>query len=157
MAKHFVAVCMVCLLCADHLPCSEHIIGNGIIGGDSLGSAGAMKGPNLESYNKQLNQRTENGFIAKPRSRRKRHSTHSSEDNEAAVPPINENSKQYLAKIFERFGDGDGMDLNGFESMLEYLGLTKFIVDRTQAPHEAISNGEDVTSSGGNTVSERLL
>lgn len=148
MAKHFVAVCVVCLLCADHLPCKTHIEGltasaAGLeYGGEYLRrahpaldgfSADVVGGPvPVMAADKDLSRITH--------TRRKRHShhKHTEEEDKPEGVPINDNSRRYLEQIFDRFGDGEAktMDLGGFESMLEHLGLTNLLVHKDEYEEE---------------------
>ena len=136
MAKHFVAVCVVCLLCADHLPCQTHL--------DGLGTgASPLEGYGDDYYQGALPKvapaavassmfDVTGSQMAYGHVRRKRHHIHQ-EDHDEPATEINENSRRYIERVFEKFGNGDAMDLDGFQSMLEHLGLTNLLA-REQPP-----------------------
>lgn len=143
MAKHFVAVCVVCLLCADHLPCKTHVEGlsataagieygnegdyfSRVVHSDmSIGGAAVVVG----GQGATLAERGRHPAAHTRRKRHTHHQPHEDETTEAAAAPINENSRRYIERIFEKFGNGEEqtMDLTGFESMLEHLGLTNLL------------------------------
>lgn len=153
MAKHFVAVCVVCLLCADHLPCKTHLEGLTLITSSQQQQYGngdgdyLRSGPDYSSVAAKDVLQTSNGpaadkyfnQMARPHTRRKRHSTHTQhatgigETEIGGEKPMNNSnnaSRRCIEKIFNEFGSGDAktMDLQGFEQMLEQLGLTNVLM-----------------------------
>lgn len=157
MARHFVAVCVVCLLCADHLPCKDHFEGvaSGGAGYYRDSSSYLRSGPDLEGFSKDVGSGPAPVIADKGRdhmvqshTRRKRHSVHLHEDHETTIT-TNENSREYIQKLFDRFGDGTTqvMGLKGFEDMLHQLGLTNLLV------REGKQFIEEDQSDVGNSVS----
>lgn len=120
------AVCVVCLLCADHIHCAVHYESHEI-------QADLLRNddPSIEQK-EHLPMLTAITQLESPRTRRKRHQSHSIPSTQEAVN-ISKNSKQYLTKMFERFGSQESqtLDLQGFENMLEHLGLTHLLVANT--------------------------
>lgn len=160
MAKHFVAVCVVCLLCADHLPCKTHFEGLGTTGTDQYKDNNAFLHP--EDFTKYVGNDilsiVDKGgeHIVQSHTRRKRHSVHlhtDGEDDSHGVE-MNENSRQYIEKIFEKFGNGHDktMDLNGFESMLEFLGLTKLVAYQGEEKRQQVKGAPEMDNTN-NSVS----
>lgn len=153
------AVCVVCLLCAEHLPC-KHVDDSTMStkklleNDDSrLVNQNYMDINNLadkNSYNNVLGQAVPNKRKGRTKDqdeqsdsdkqpalgnadyRQKRHAIQSNSDDE---PDVHRNSQMYIRKLFERFGDVDGdkmtMNVIGFEKMLQVLNLYSLLVDQT--------------------------
>lgn len=161
------AVCVVCLLCAEHLPCKEHLDNSNPTTKSNLaklesptnhGSSNNPNSINEEILNSKLSSsdvlRIENAYRkprgrtkstlnesqAKNRSKRHAHHHHSHDEEESSNAPGNIISRDFLKKIFQQFGDTEGrtMDLNGFEKMLTHLRLYNLIEDRVQEDETAI-------------------
>lgn len=177
MARHLMAVCVVCLLCAEHLPC-KHVDDNTmsakkfIENDDSrLVNQNYMDITYLtdkNSYNTVLEEtvpnkrkgRTKNHneqsdsdkqpALEKPNYRDKRHAIHSNSDDE---PDVHRNSQMYVRKLFERFGDENTMtmDVIGFENMLKMLNLYSLFEDQ-QSESKVSKMNED-----NDTVSSRYV
>lgn len=150
------AVCVVCLLCAEHLPCT-HVDDNTMSAKKFLENDDSrLVNQNYmdinyltdkNSYDTVLEEtlpnkrkgRTKNHneqsdsdkelALEKPNFRDKRHAIHSHSDDE---PDVYQNSQMYVRKLFERFGDADKMTMNviGFEEMLRVLGLYSLLQDQ---------------------------
>lgn len=137
MARHFVAVCVVCLLCADHLPCKTHFellaASPYVSAGDYLNSDADFSQASIAGVggdNVQQSQSPISHQEVQPHTRRKRHSVHPPAVVDEDAIHMNDNSRRYIEQIFERYGNGDAktMNLDGFENMLEHLGLTNLLL-----------------------------
>lgn len=153
MARHLMAVCVVCLLCADHLPCHQHLLGgtaptaaSSSTSGNSAGLLGASAAANnshipdglsvaAERYVNTLHLPNEqrpsflmerddgNDEHGRSGGRSKRHSHAKAEHSTEVAAP------SFVRKLFERFGNGDTQTMNvvGFERMLDKLGLYELV------------------------------
>lgn len=156
MARHLMAVCVVCLLCAEHLPC-KHVDDNTMSAKKLLENDDSrLVNQNYmdisyltddNSYNTLLEQtvpnkrkgRTKNPneqvasdkepSLQKLNKRDKRHAVHTNSDDE---PDVHRITQMYVRKIFEGFADGDKMTMNviELENMLKKLNLS--IVDQNE-------------------------
>jgi zinc transporter 10 len=133
------AVCVVCLLCAEHLPCKQHVLASQISderGNDLSYSAGTLgKGINLltqdiayESYvYDKRKEKTKDEMLVRTK-RHANHGSHTSQNNNHIndhhhfeIPHV---TKNYLKMIFSYFGnDTNKMNLKGFTEMLKKLDL----------------------------------
>lgn len=141
MARHLMAVCVVCLLCAEHLPCKEHLDNSNPTTKSNLaklesptnhGSSNNPNSINEEILNSKLSSsdvlRIENAY-RKPRARTKstlnesqaknrskrhahHHHHHSHDEEESSNAPGNIISRDFLKKIFQQFGDTEGRTMD---------------------------------------------
>lgn len=162
MARHLMAVCVVCLLCAEHLPC-KHVDDNTMSAKkflenddsrlvnqnymdinltDKISYNTVLEGtvPNKrKGRTKNHNEQSDSDkqpALENPNYRDKRHAIHSNSEDE---PDVHRNSQMYVRKIFELFGDKDKMTMNviEFEKMLHHLGLYNLLVDQTALSSES--------------------
>lgn len=148
MARHFMAVCVVCLLCVDHLPCKQHF---DIIPSDPMQPPDVLKrihGDRLHTVESNVNSkkncpqlpidtlqqnsnnrrqpRDSRRYRTKPATetvqRLKRH-VHKQIGNEAHNLPATDDVNEFTKRIFQHYGNGDTMNVAGFEKMLKHLGL----------------------------------
>ncbi|XP_025836597.1 zinc transporter foi isoform X2 [Agrilus planipennis] len=150
MASHILSVCMFCLLCATHSPCESHasldqelLPNNSRIFSKNLLRTANSTSPDLFETKSRIDDHIPNASTS-PRintktkynkSLRKKH-TRSTSNTNAFEIPSNENSsnfnkiendntnkldKQYLKKIFEKYGNGETMTLEGFEKLMKHL------------------------------------
>ncbi|XP_059618191.1 zinc transporter foi [Phlebotomus argentipes] len=134
MSRHLVAVCVVCLLCADHMPCKEHVAD--------------LTQPELPSHISQ-------DFHDAPRAVAKRHAAiHHHVEEEEHDP-----GRSFLKQIFKKFGNESDMTMSlaGFENMLEQLGLVKYLQERNSVAEATVAatNPNDSCISS-ETLVERL-
>lgn len=158
MARHLMAVCVVCLLCAEHLPC-KHVDDNTmsakkllenddsrlvnqnymdisyLTDKNSYNAVLEQTVPNkrrgrTKRHNEQTNDSDNESTLAKLNNRDKRHAVHTDGDDE---PDVHRISQMYVRKIFEHFADGDKMTMNviEFEEILRTLNLS--IVEQTES------------------------
>lgn len=173
MTRHLMAVCVVCLLCADHLPCKEHIEDYGI------GEAGSNTKydflpdnvPHLHTelhnahpttidedsnlYNKKRGKtKLHSGGKSMEHNRYKRHGSHDHDhDTNENAEKINEHSRIYIRKIFEQFSNSekkDTLSIEGFEKLLDRLNLYN-LKDDTKESH-CISSVDLLHRMSGNPV-----
>ena len=139
--RQLMAVCVVCLLCADHLPCTEHV---------SMPSQNANSISNSQrdllpptSNPEALPQFADIADIAdiylydkrkdKTISRQKRHASHHHEASEhhhhTETPEV---TKNYIRKLFTIFSNNESMNVDGFERMMLQLKLTNLLPSRVE-------------------------
>lgn len=152
MARHLMAVCVVCLLCAEHLPCT-HVDDNTMSAKKFLENDDSrLVNQNymdisyltdLNSYNTVLEENLPNKRKGRTKrhneqrslshkdpeleqllnNRDKRHAVETKKDDEADVRRI---TQMYVRKTFERFDDEDRMTVIGFEKLWQKLTGTDF-------------------------------
>ncbi|GAB0096179.1 Zinc transporter foi [Sergentomyia squamirostris] len=132
MSRHLVAVCVVCLLCADHLPCQEHV-------GDSPASL------QLSQQNFLSQGRVEKLEIEAQVGRSKRHTAVRHKKEEGHDP-----GKDFVKKLFKKFGNEADMTMSlaGFELMLDQLGLVKYLNHGASNQDHPMAANETCISSG---------
>jgi len=138
MAHHLMAVCVVCLLCAEHLPCKEHVVNSfepanapNLLRSDEAftNAAAATEGLRIETvFDKRLGKtKTEEEL----HSRSKRHAGHGAHEHEHQHQHLEmpEVTKLYIKSLFERFSNRttSTMNVKEFEKMMEELNLDKLL------------------------------
>uniref|UniRef100_A0A6B2EK53 Putative zinc transporter foi n=1 Tax=Phlebotomus kandelakii TaxID=1109342 RepID=A0A6B2EK53_9DIPT len=133
MSRHLVAVCVVCLLCADHLPCKEHVAEQQI----------HPLSREMSPISRDSHSSPEHGLEM----RVKRHTTVRKIEEMEHDP-----GRNFLKKIFKKFGNESDMTMSlaGFEAMLEQLGLVKYLQERN-------SNAEPVAATNESCISSEDL
>lgn len=119
------AVCVVCLLCADHVPCKEHLGSSDI----ELQSENIYPTSSYGYYDQYVdtNALPESYDTAKSRRKSRRHANHEHNDHQQHEHPYlhsqPEITNNFLKKIFNEYGEEDGtMNLSGLQKMLQKLG-----------------------------------
>uniref|UniRef100_A0A182M706 Zinc transporter foi n=1 Tax=Anopheles culicifacies TaxID=139723 RepID=A0A182M706_9DIPT len=166
MARHFMAVCVVCLLCADHVPCKQHFAEDGSKSAETAGRSvttisdlRSLANPRYEPVvSAQLNSaydwNTETHRIVK----RHNHHHHHDEDGETEEADetqtvfdrlMKHKMDQAMRKIFTEYGNPASMtmDLHGFERMARRLGLFRLIPGATTGDESEQSGLPDSTSA----------
>jgi solute carrier family 39 (zinc transporter), member 10 len=138
--RHLMAVCVVCLLCAEHLPCKEHVsmpsqninsISNsqrsGILPASSDPGAltKAADIPDIFLYDKRKD---------KTKSRQKRHADHHHEASQhhhhTETPEV---TKTYIQKLFDKFSNNSSsMNVDDFERMMRQLKLSNLVPSKVE-------------------------
>ncbi|KAG4071166.1 hypothetical protein HA402_001156 [Bradysia odoriphaga] len=150
MARHLMAVCVVCLLCAEHLPC-KHVDDN-VMSSKKLLENDDSRLVNQNymdisyltdksSYDAVLEETVPNKRKGRTKNddeqslsdtepapeklnyRDKRHAVHTHKDDE---PDVRKITQMYVRKTFERFDDEDRMTVIGFEKLWNTLTGTEF-------------------------------
>ena len=132
--RHLMAVCVVCLLCAEHLPCKEHVL----IPSDN--DASSLQQQSLSTYkNSVLTQAADipGAYLYDKRKdktkdevivRQKRHADHhhTSHHHHAETPEV---TKAYVKKLFNLFSNQNTntMNIDEFENMMKQLDLKQLI------------------------------
>ncbi|KAL5292744.1 SLC39A6 family protein [Megaselia abdita] len=133
MARHIMAVCVVCLLCADHVPCKEHLGSSDL----QLQNKNIYPTSSYGYYDQyvDVNSLPENYDIPKSRRKSRRHANHEHEHNDHQQHEHSpEITKSFLEKIFTEYGEEDGtMNLSGLQKMLQKLGLFKLLEKEAQS------------------------
>lgn len=112
MVKHMISVCIFCFICATHSPCESHSVQNNIINDfDENKFAGVIR--------EKFKERHRIGTNFRPKRDTNR-----------------ENDTNYTAKIFKKYGNGDVIDLKGFEMLLNDL---KAIVEENHTGNDSVS------------------
>ncbi|XP_055840634.1 zinc transporter foi [Episyrphus balteatus] len=162
MARHIMAVCVVCLLCAEHLPCEEHIES---VSSDLRLNAKVFHGSDIDSRTSDYSsyssfQHSENHLIddgydksrrrrkntlSKTDSRSKRHAGHHNANTmESQHKP--EITEDFMRRIFQEHGQEDGtININQFENMLKKLGLFKMVEEK--ASNESCASSHQIVDS----------
>ncbi|ETN64891.1 hypothetical protein AND_003353 [Anopheles darlingi] len=147
MARHIMAVCVVCLLCADHVRCKQHFSGV-----DQASSVERIKydrtiNPAIDheqrwlpygEYDTSLHQRQEETNGDHRIVKRHSHHNHAAEEKkhgdeedqrEEFERKLNPMVKEFVMKIFAEFGNPETMQMDGkgFERMIDRLGLYQMI------------------------------
>lgn len=135
------AVCVVCLLCAEHLPCKEHVLAPSKDVSNVVGSLGSSPSnnvamstkihdiPGASLYDKRKDKTKGDSEVA--RVRRKRHGDHShAEKHEHEETP--EVTKAYIEKLFNQFSNRqtNTMNVDEFEAMMKKLDLRNLLAER---------------------------
>lgn len=169
MARHLMAVCVVCLLCADHLPCKEHIENTDLYTKQQPNTfllktdeINLMEKKSFDDrlyttinddsviYDKRKEKRKNNEEII---NRRKRHSDHHHHDeHDEHIDEPNKNSKNFLEKLFKQFGDSEKltMNINGFENLLKHLNLYSLIANNTKTDDDNCVSSIDLVKKISN-------
>lgn len=148
MSKNFVTVCVFCLLCATHTPCSSHVqfastetnIANGPSPtelGDILPVKKAVFGqitdgysPTVSAYDEKLAESLNNennrdnklSFNTKVEVNNK---TRTKRDVHRNKNKVDDN--MYIEKIFNLFGNGETINQKGFERLVKSLHLDRLL------------------------------
>lgn len=121
MSRRFVAVCVFCLLCAEHFPCKGHMDPNPQVADPVHYSPRDSRVLFLRNApGELLDPDDDNG---RP-TRLKRHS-----EVLGGEDYVNKNTEKFLKLIFEHYGDSrtDSMSMAEFEAMLLQLGLKRLV------------------------------
>lgn len=157
MARHIMAVCVVCLLCADHLPCQQHV--------ESLFPASSFNTANSGQFNavvysahglsssinsKAQTKETTDTYASsssdnRRRRRTKRHSGDHSHDANHSRPEITE---AFVKRIFHEYaGAKDTIHVQDFQRMLSNLGLHQLLPQQQLHKHDNISDNDTVSAN----------
>lgn len=162
MARHIMAVCVVCLLCADHLPCQQHVETlfpaqqilnpeytplNAVVYNThdlSPSSALSSKAHTTETTVAYATSSSDN----RRRRRTKRHSAnghdHGHDHNDGDVSTRPEITEAFLERIFKEFGsDNDTINIQDFQRILKKLGLHQ---PEMLHKHDNINDNETVSA-----------
>lgn len=150
--RHLMAVCVVCLLCAEHMPCKEHVL----VPSKNINS--------LDSSLQILSPSDDVGMLAKADTagtylydkrkdktkgeisiRQKRHADHEHHEHHhhEETPEV---TKVYIKKLFSRFSNRNTntMNVEEFENMMMHLDLKNLVPDRKPTnQNETCMNGLD--------------
>lgn len=150
------AVCVVCLLCADHLPCKQHIDDTNLIPnlfnteynytktGETNPAAYPKVIPTQTQYENKERDRTKNVEYQNPGDevsiRSKRHAHHSHDvhnhdDDDVSKVEFNEHTRTFIKKIIERFSKSktkNTLSLADFQDMLQKLDMYNLYDDSRQ-------------------------
>uniref|UniRef100_A0A182HMA8 Uncharacterized protein n=1 Tax=Anopheles arabiensis TaxID=7173 RepID=A0A182HMA8_ANOAR len=157
MARHLMAVCVVCLLCADHLPCKQHFSDDG--------TEKLVPGPRgtLRNVRSLLDQQQYEPVVAAYDAvhrivRRHAHHHHEEEEEDVHTEGVSEAPTEFdrlikgkmelaMRKIFTEYGDPASMtmDVQGFERMVRQLGMIRLVQSGVAAPIDG--SGSDATET----------
>ncbi|XP_065360064.1 zinc transporter foi [Calliphora vicina] len=155
MARHIMAVCVVCLLCADHLPCQQHVetlfpaqnlnteytqLNAVVYNANDLSSSHASKTQSSETTVAYATSSSDN----RRRRRTKRHSGdhgHDHDEHDSHTRP--EITEAFLKRIFNEFGSGnDTIHVHDFQRMLNKLGLHQLLPQNLHKHDDNINDNE---------------
>lgn len=143
--RHLMAVCVVCLLCADHLPCKEHFLANNNKNHyeNSLEYNKTLQNGyplideiQINFYSERTKSKVKLERDGETKSRRKRHAENFHSHQSATYHRIEmpEVTKNHLDKIFHQFNNinnQSAMNLNGFEKLIAQLKLQYLFSNET--------------------------
>lgn len=142
MAHHFMAVCMVCLLCAEHFPCKGHVTSDHVPKEFTSklhtrdDRALFLNSPDNIVHDSQHFHHTLPQYNTKSATvkRVKRHGDHYHVHPENHQFSENENSQNFLQQIFSHYGNSESktMSLEEFETMLTALGMKQLLRNEPQ-------------------------
>ncbi|XP_002135070.1 zinc transporter foi [Drosophila pseudoobscura] len=132
MARHIMAVCVVCLLCAHRLHCQDHVesllAGATVMHSQEQLNARVYTSLSSSPSSETTDQRqqlaiddTQNYSTSPPSRRDKRHAEHGHGHSEPPVPQI---TKYFLDKLMAQQG---AMDSSGFNSFLQQINLHSMV------------------------------
>lgn len=136
MARHIMAVCVVCLLCADHLPCKQH-------DDDPLGKASSGTGTIYHNTFRRIEEDSAALEKSQPTKRHAHDTGHSHQhhhghghghdhdhDGEEEAER-REKLDSFMQRIFKEFGDAGTMtmDVGGFEAMVKRLNMYRLVTE----------------------------
>lgn len=144
--RHLMAVCVVCLLCAEHMPCKEHVltqnenIGNVFnslqnLPAEDVGALTKLADlPGIYLYDKRKDKTKEDSALL----RTKRHADHQHETHHHEETP--EVTKIYIQKLFSRFSNQNTktMNVEQFEKMMLELDLQNLASEQVVANENAM-------------------
>ncbi|KAL7733285.1 hypothetical protein ACLKA6_004785 [Drosophila palustris] len=130
MARHIMAVCVVCLLCAQRLHCQDHIA-------DLLATQRTEEKLNAQVYGnlspsseRTTDQRlladeddTQNYSTSPPYRRHKRHAGHDHDQGASERTHVPQITKYYLEQLTQEHK----LNASSFQSMLQQLGLQQLV------------------------------
>lgn len=171
MARHLMAVCVVCLLCAEHLPCKEHIDP----GNNKLLNNLNLLNKNDEKELKNFKAEVKTTFMDKPANfvfekkkektkddgvleRVKRHGDHSHDHHNHHYHDLSELTNVYIERMFEIYGlpGEQKMNVLGFEKILEKLNLHYLKTDLSTEQPEGCVRGLEFVEKITTEKSEKL-
>lgn len=150
MAKHVISVCIFCFICATHSPCASHAaVSHENAHKNDFGKTNGPNNPPLiqelqltsrEKYklkndlNNIGNRLISTNFVS---SKAKRNSSvhrlvkRKANDINSNTTQLNNSAKfqeeDYLKKIFMLYGDGNSMNMEGFERLIKRLDLLQVL------------------------------
>lgn len=130
MARHIMAVCVVCLLCAQRLHCQDHVA-------DLLATQRTEEKLNAQVYGylspsseRTTDQRqladeddTQNYSTSPPYRRHKRHAGHDHEHGASSHTHVPQITQYYLEQLIQEHT----LNASSFQSMLQQLGLQQLV------------------------------
>lgn len=150
MARHFMAVCVVCLLCAHHVPCRQHFADDG--GARSVETYGGM------IVASPVYRRSDEHRIVK-RHQHHQHDHHHDDDGDDEGEEKESTSEfdrllkakveQFVRKIFTEYGDPQTMTMGvkGFESMMRQLDMYRLVSGDEEADRRLEGSGLNASQS----------
>lgn len=135
--RHFVAVCVVCLLCAEHLPCRLHVMAAdavNIITSDLEKTFEVQGIPPASDINIPLDNDLYDRRKDKLKHRQKRHAHHPEHSHEHhTTEEMPEVTKIHIEKLINYFSDGkrESIDDVGFDNMISNLKIKDLFSNKT--------------------------
>ncbi|CRL08732.1 CLUMA_CG021368, isoform A [Clunio marinus] len=147
--RHLMAVCVVCLLCAEHLPCKEHVPNENIKAiGDSQQKYFPPPSdlrthvkeadiPHNYIYDKRkdkIKDESNNDVALVRHKRHGDHGIHNQQHQQHHHDETPEVTKDYIKKIFNRFSNRNTntMNVDEFEAMMMHLELKHLMRDSSK-------------------------
>lgn len=133
--RHLVAVCVVCLLCADHLPCKEHIFSNNKSNNDPANSIDWNRSHDVStdintlldnlvtdtSRNRHGSRENSNELLSRKKRHVENNYSHSPTYHRIEMPEV---TKKHIEKTFQQFSNqSTTLNTHAFEDMIGQLKL----------------------------------
>lgn len=148
MARHIMAVCVVCLLCADHLPCKQHdaTLDSGTDPRLAMNSILAVnKVPTVKrhTHGHDHDHDHSHGHV------HDHDHGHSDDHDHGREAVIREKLDTFMVSIFKEFGDSTSMtmDVAGFENMMKRLNMYRLVTERLGGSGGGSSSSSSSTAS----------
>uniref|UniRef100_A0A182K0Z9 Zinc transporter foi n=1 Tax=Anopheles christyi TaxID=43041 RepID=A0A182K0Z9_9DIPT len=173
MARHFMAVCVVCLLCAEHVPCKQHFSDDGVV--KSLNTVGGKEAnrnvrslfdphqyePAAPYEQAAASNQWSNSEVVHRIVKRHHHHHHGEEEEEAHTEAVSDTPTEFdrlmkgkmeqaMRKIFTEYGDPASMTMGvqGFERMVRQLGMFRLVQSEATSGHKLVnSSGSNASES----------
>lgn len=146
MARHIMAVCVVCLLCADHLPCKQHdaTLDSGTDPRLAMNSILAVnKVPTVKRHTHGHDHEHDHSHG------HDHDHGHSDDHDHGREAVIREKLDTFMVSIFKEFGDSTSMtmDVAGFENMMKRLNMYRLVTERLGGSGGGSSSSSSSTAS----------
>ncbi|XP_076268129.1 zinc transporter foi-like isoform X1 [Rhynchophorus ferrugineus] len=162
MAHHIISVSIFCLLCATHSPCASHAAFGHL---ESYRHDG-YKDPNIPKLAsnpiQNLREKIKNSIVQGTKSyddptARIKH-FHTDNKLKRSVDDINDGTNkdnmqtEYMKKIFLKYGDGNTITMQGFETMLKRLDLLQVLKSKFEEHFHEMNIQEETVHAAENNV-----
>lgn len=127
MARHMISVCIFCFICATHSPCASHAATSQeyLSGNKGMYNHGAYSSIPAYEDSSRLEKLKPNSLLNVLNSgirNGRRHRLEKRKSDNSGINKINSDKDlDFIKKIFEFYGDGETMNIQGFRSLVSQL------------------------------------